>query len=118
MKSPLQITVRDMPASAALEQHIREKFLKLEQMFSNIISCQVVVELPHRHEHQGKHFDVRINLSLPGHEIIVNREHHEDPYVAFRDAFNAASRQLEDSVRRLRDSRRRSTVGISEVMED
>lgn len=117
MKSPLQITVRDMPASAAFEQHIREKFQKLEQMFANIISCQVVVELPHRHHHQGKQFDVRINLSVPGHDIVVNHEHHEDPYVAFRDAFNAASRQLEDFVRRLRDARTRSAIGIGDLAE-
>ncbi|MGH8731193.1 MAG: hypothetical protein ACREVF_05715 [Burkholderiales bacterium] len=33
---------------------------------------------------------------------MVNHDAHEDVYVALRDAFNAASRQLEDSIRRMR----------------
>ena len=43
---------------------------------------------------------------MPGTELVVNRhpkdKHaHEDVYVAVRDAFDAARRQLEDYVRRL-----------------
>jgi cold shock CspA family protein len=39
---------------------------------------------------------------VPGSEIVVNRDQHEDVYVALRDAFDAARRQLEDYGRRLR----------------
>ena len=34
--------------------------------------------------------------------IVVNREADEDVYVALRDAFDAAGRQIEDSIRRMR----------------
>jgi ribosome-associated translation inhibitor RaiA len=34
--------------------------------------------------------------------IVVNHDAHEDVYVALRDAFDAAGRQLEDSIRRMR----------------
>lgn len=102
MQVPLQITIRDMPVSEALEAHIRDKVAKLSNFYDRIISCHVVVEIPHKHHHQGKHFNVRVDLSIPGHEIVVNRDHHEDAYVALRDAFDAARRQLEDSWRRLR----------------
>lgn len=99
MQIPLQITIRDVDHSEALEQRIREKAGKLEDFFKQIISCRVVVEMPHKHHHQGKQFDVRIDIGVPGKEIVVNRDHHEDVYVALRDAFDAAKRQLEDYVR-------------------
>jgi ribosome-associated translation inhibitor RaiA len=66
------------------------------------MSCHVSVEQPHRHKHQGRLFNVRITLHVPGGEFVVNRDHHEDVYVALQDAFAAARRQLEDNVRRLR----------------
>ena len=102
MKTPLQITFRDIEQSDALEAHIREKAEKLETFFDPIMSCRVVVEMPHQHKHQGKFFNVRVDIGVPGKEIVVNRDKHEDVYVALRDAFDAAKRQLDDYSRRLR----------------
>lgn len=102
MQTQLQITVRDMPHSEALETYIREKVKKMDGFFDSLVSCRVVVEVPHRHRQQGNQFNVRIDMGVPGNEIVVNRDAHEDPYVALRDAFDAAKRQLEDYVRRLR----------------
>jgi ribosomal subunit interface protein len=101
MKIPIQITLRNIDHSDALETHIREKTKKLECFFDHIISCRVVVEMPHNHKHQGKPFNVRLDIGVPGREIVVNRDRHEDVYVALRDAFDAARRQLEDYVHRL-----------------
>lgn len=95
MQTAIQITVRDMAHSASLDEHIRAKAAKLEQYFSPITSCRVVAEAPHKHQHQGRQYVVRIDVTVPGHEIVVNQEHDEDVYVALRDAFNAAKRQLE-----------------------
>ena len=102
MKTPLQITFRDIEQSDALEAHIREKADKLETFFEPIMSCRVVVEMPHQHKQQGKFFNVRIDIGVPGKEIVVNRDKHEDVYVALRDGFDAAKRQLDDYSRRLR----------------
>jgi len=102
MQVPLQITIRDIEPSDALETHIREKAQKLDEFFDRIMSCRVVVEMPHKHHHQGKQFNVRIDIGVPGNEIVVNRDHSEDVYVALRDAFNAAKRQLEDYARKVR----------------
>jgi ribosomal subunit interface protein len=99
---PLQITIRDVDHSEALETRIRDKAQKLEEFFKHIMSCRVVVEAPHKHHHQGKQFNVRIDIGVPGSEIVVNRDHHEDVYVALRDAFDAAKRQLEDYARKMR----------------
>lgn len=102
MKTPLQITFRDMERSDALEAHIREKAEKLETFFDPIMSCRVVVEMPHQHKQQGRIFNVRVDVGVPGSEIVVNRDKHEDVYVALRDAFDAAKRKLDDYSRRLR----------------
>jgi ribosomal subunit interface protein len=102
MKLPLQITLRDMPQSDALEAAIREKADKLDLFYPSIMSCRVTVEMPGKHKHQGKQFTVRVDLTVPGKEIVVNRDHHEDVYVALRDAFDVAKRQLEDYGRRQR----------------
>ena len=101
MQLPLQITIRDVDHSEALETHIRDKAKKLDEFFDHIMSCRVVVETPHKHHHQGKQFNVRIDIGVPGSEIVVNRDHAEDVYVALRDAFDAAKRQLEEHARKL-----------------
>lgn len=107
MQLPLQITFRHMDPSAALEARIRQRAEELDQFFDRIISCRVVVEKGARRHQQGNIFEVRVDLSIPGREIVVGREPglnhaHEDPYVALRDAFDAVRRLLDDSVRRRR----------------
>ena len=102
MKTPLQITFRDIEHSDTIEAHIREKAEKLETFFEPLMSCRVVVEMPHQHKHQGRFFNVRIDIGVPGSEIVVNRDRHEDVYVALRDAFDAAKRQIDGYSRRLR----------------
>jgi ribosomal subunit interface protein len=100
MKRELQITYRGMSPSEALSEHIRGQAEKLEQFHDNILGCHVVVEEPHRHHQQGKHFHVRVDLHVPGKDIVAGREHgertsHEDAYQAVNDAFDATRRQLQ-----------------------
>jgi len=102
MKLPLQITTRNISLSEAAEQAIREKAEKLNTFTDRIISCRVLVEVPHRHKHQGVSYNVLIDITVPGTEIVVKREPNEDLYVAIRDAFDAARRQVQDYVQRQR----------------
>ena len=102
MKLQLQITTRDIPHSEALESHIRQKAEKLETFYPQIMGCRIVVEVPHKHKHQGNLFNVRLDITVPGKELVVTREPNEDVYIALRDAFDAAKRQLEDYGRRQR----------------
>jgi ribosomal subunit interface protein len=99
MQVPLQITVRHMPVSDALEARIRDQAAKLEEFHPQLISCRVTVEELDKHQHQGRQFQVRIDAHVPGHEVVASRDHHEDVYVALRDAFAALTRQLEEDVR-------------------
>lgn len=66
-----------------------------------------MVEAQHRHHQAGNLYHARIDITVPGKELVVSREPHEhhshaDAYVAIRDAFNAARRQLESYVRQRR----------------
>lgn len=99
MQLPLQITFRNFPASEAVEARIRAKAAKLDEFYPRITSCHIVVEEQDRHRHQGKQFTVRLDIRVPGHEVVIDRDHHEDIYVALRDAFNAAGRRLADLAR-------------------
>ena len=56
----------------------------------------------HRHKQQGRPFNVRIALHVPGGELVVNRDRHADVYVALRDAFDAGRRQLEGHAQKMR----------------
>jgi ribosomal subunit interface protein len=101
MQIPLQITFRDIEPSAAIEERIRQQVAKLEQFHSRISACRVVVEAHHRRHRKGKLYQVRIDLTVPGAEVVVSRDAeldhaHEDVYVAIRDAFVAARRQIDD----------------------
>lgn len=104
MPLPLQITFRHMDSSPALEARIRARAEELERAFDRLLSCHVVVECRHPRRHQGNLFQVRVDLKLPGREIVVGYDPganhaHEDPHVAVRDAFDAVRRRLEDHAR-------------------
>lgn len=93
---PVQITIRDIPGSPALESHIRSKTNKLKQFYDRMISCRIVVEFEQKHKHRGKLYNVRIDVGVPGKELVVTRKSNEDVYIAIRDAFSALIRQLEN----------------------
>lgn len=102
MRLPLQVTFRDIPPSDAVETQITEKAAKLDRFYERIMSCRVVVDRPQRRHHKGKLYGVRIDITIPGREIAVNRNENEDVYVALRDAFDAAYRILEETRRKER----------------
>ena len=123
---PTQVTFRGLAHDEALESHVRERVSWLEQFYTGIVRCRVLVEVPHRHRHDGRHFHVRIEVTLPGSPpIVVSQEpslhgrskdtedeaHHKEHEiesvhryagVAIHEAFDAARRRLEDFAREQR----------------
>src|ERR1019366_930785 len=94
MTLPLQITFRNMKHSTELEDWIRAEAEKLETFYHRIIGCRVAIEVPHRHHKKGKPLHIRIDLTLPGKEIVIKRE----PVVIHRAPVNgeaAASSQAQ-----------------------
>lgn len=102
MKFIFQITARHIPHSEALEALVQQKAEKLQQFYPHIMSCRVVIEVPHKHKQQGRAFNIRLDITVPGKEFAINHEADEDVNVAVRDTFNAAKRQLEEYGRRQR----------------
>ena len=86
MTIPVQITFRHMESSTAVETRVRELAGHLGVFSDKITSCRVVLDSPHRHSHQGKVFNVKVQLALPGEDVVVDmerpqRDGHEDVYV-------------------------------------
>jgi len=102
MQIPLQIEMQNVPRSEALETRIRESAARLEHLHARITSCRVAVDETDKHHRHGRQFRVKVDVRLPGHEEAASTlQHHEDVYVALRDAFDAVRRQLEDAGKRV-----------------
>jgi cold shock CspA family protein/ribosome-associated translation inhibitor RaiA len=101
---PVEVTWHGIEKSEAVEADIVEKANKLGEFYGQIIGCRVVVEPATRRHHHGNLFRVRIDVEVPDTHILATRDPaldhaHEDIYVAVRDAFDAARRQLQDYAR-------------------
>lgn len=106
MPFPVQIAFRNMNNSTWIEEQVRERAEELAQFSDRISTCRVVLDCAHRKHHQGKIYEVHIELNVPGHPIVVSREAgsnhaHEDMKLAIKDAFDTARRQLQDHMRRM-----------------
>lgn len=120
MQIPLQVTFHGIDRSEALEERIRMKVGKLEQLFDRITSCRVVIESHHRNtsnlHHKGEPLHIRVTLTVPGSELVVARDPkdshvNEDPGVALREAFQAMERQLKEYAARLRGEVKNHVAG-------
>ena len=107
MQTQPQVSFDDIPIDEAVRDAALDHIAQLEGFSDRITGCHVVIAQPHRHHREGRLYSVRVDVRVPGGEIVVNRDHHldhahEDVFVALRDSFRAARRRLEDRVRRLR----------------
>lgn len=102
MKQTLQIQFHGMEPSAAVEAKARELAAKLDALAPDLMACRVHVDLEQKHKAQGRPYGVRIDLTLAGHELVVNKVQDQDVYVALRDAFDSMRRQLDEVVRKRR----------------
>ncbi|WP_310414290.1 HPF/RaiA family ribosome-associated protein [Chamaesiphon sp. OTE_8_metabat_110] len=101
MRLTPQIIWQNLSPSDTIEAKIRKHITKLEKFSDRLSDCRVVIAVPHRHHHQGNIYHVQINLTVPGSQLIVNRQPqtpqtHEDLDVAISDAFENAERQLKE----------------------
>jgi cold shock CspA family protein/ribosome-associated translation inhibitor RaiA len=125
VQEELQIAFRNFESSPWIEQRVRDEVALLERYYPRIIGLRVVLELAHRHHLSGNRYRVRIEIELPGEDIVVNhepdlyaslkdidverltREAEVEPerkhlVVAIDDAFETARRRLQDFARRQR----------------
>jgi hypothetical protein len=122
MNSEVQVTFRNMESSQSVEEYIRSRAVKLDTFYPHLMGCRVAIEIPHRHHHEGNPYHIRIDLTVPGGEIVVKHEPgpnarsgqraihkrlegnvaHRDLRLAINDAFKVAGRRLQDYARRQR----------------
>jgi len=107
MHEHLQITFRGMSPSPAIEALVQERTERLAHASAPIQRCHVVVEQPHRHQHKGRGFSVRIDITTPVGEVVVTRAPeglrlHDPLQTLIREAFDTATRQLEERLERRR----------------
>jgi len=104
----LTIAFHGLDHSDAVEERVREEARKLDRIFDRIIGGTVRIEAPHRHQSHNRHYEVHIQISMPGKgEIVVSQEpgkseDHEDLFKTIHQAFNAARRQLKERVEKMR----------------
>lgn len=96
MKLPLEISAKNVHLSDEMEDLIREKAQKLDNFHDGIIGCRVKVDMPHRSQRSGQFYNVTIDITVPGSEIVVKREPSEDLYVAISSSFDTAERRLKE----------------------
>jgi cold shock CspA family protein/ribosome-associated translation inhibitor RaiA len=123
MQIPLQVTFRNMEPSPTVQEWIEKQAAKLESLYQRIMGCRVAVALPHRHRRKGVQYHVRIDLTLPGGELVIKHQPsareralregkpemtkslevgvpHKELRQAIDDAFKVAGRRLQDYGRR------------------
>jgi cold shock CspA family protein/ribosome-associated translation inhibitor RaiA len=139
MEYPLQITYRNITPSETIEEWIHAEAAKLDRFYNRVMGCRVAIEMPHRHHRKGRHYHIRIDLTVPGEEIVVKREPslsdrarqfgetelkkhlelqapHKNLRLAINDAFKAASRRLQDYARRQRgDTKSRAPLQVGRI---
>jgi ribosome-associated translation inhibitor RaiA len=93
----VQISYQGLDPSPALNDAIAARAGQLARLADRLESLRVAVAAPnHRHRH-GQQFRVRLELTLPGGDLIIDRDDPgdgEDAYVTVRRAFDALRRRL------------------------
>jgi len=118
MRPLITLTFRDLDRSGALEDRARKLGSRLERYNERITQCHIMLEGPPvtRSGTQAPYL-VKIDLIVPGAQIHADSLHidgagHKDIYLALRDAFNNAKRQLQELQRDRFRSGERSTAPI------
>jgi len=99
MTNEFQVVFHNIDQTSAINDAVQKRINKLERYCGQIIAGRVVLDSPHNNHHKGKVYFVGLEIHTPSKEVRVNQEQHdnhahEDLYVAIRDAFNVAERQL------------------------
>lgn len=101
MQRPPSITWRNVEHGPDEEADVLKYVERLDKVHPNLTGVDVMVELPHGRRGQGNLYRVRVDIHLPGDQVVVRRDPpkhqaREDLHVAIRDAFKAARHSLNE----------------------
>jgi ribosome-associated translation inhibitor RaiA len=102
MNLPFELMQKDVTLTPAMVEEIRGRAEKLVRFHDRILRCRVTVEGSGKHHRQG-HYEVQIDLTVPGSELLVRKQAAANLELALKHAFGAAGRRLEDQIRRRRN---------------
>jgi ribosome-associated translation inhibitor RaiA len=94
-----------MQPSDSILEHVRRRAMKLDTFNSRLMSCRVAVAAPHRHRTHGKRYHVRIDMTVPRGELVVDRLSNdaivrEDLHAVVDATFDQAERLLREHTKR------------------
>ena len=120
MTNEFQVVFHNIDQSDAIHDAVQKRINKLERYCDQIIAGRVVLDSPHNNHHKGRVYSVGLEVHTPTIEVRVNQEQHdnhahEDLYVAIRDAFNAAERQLKSVDKKHRGEKVAKIVATEDV---
>jgi len=101
MQLPLELSARRATLSPQFEADLRGRVEKLERHYRRITSCRIHVEGPSNHHQEGGPWRVRLDITVPGNELVADKEA-TTLATATQDAFEAAERQIEEFARKRR----------------
>lgn len=93
-----EITFHGVDHSDAAAAAVARWVMWLEHFHDRITKCSVTISQPHKHQRQGRVFQVGVVLEVPGREIALTHFVHSDVYVAIANAFRAVRRELLDQL--------------------
>ena len=94
MRRPIHIRFSGIESSNALIAAAQSHAYGLAWTESEIIACWIGIRLNPWRTGQRPTYSVRIDVSVPGHELIAQRVEHEDVHLALGHAFDDMARQL------------------------
>ena len=105
MPFPLALSFQRVQRSGSLEDRARKLAQRLNRFSNRISECRMMLEARDEPGKVSVTYAVIIELALPGAHIHADSLHvdgsgHADIYLALRDAFNNARRQLQGLRRR------------------
>ena len=101
MQSSINITFRQLAHSGAVEDRARKLASRLQRFNERIQQCRMTIERSGSPGDGAAPYLVKIDLTVPGAHIHADSRQidgigHKDVFLALRDAFNNAKRQLQD----------------------
>ena len=101
--NPLEVIFHGLPRADDVEASARAHLGKLEQLYPHLHGCRVAVEAEGGRHASGSRYHVKLQLNVPGKELVVgghpSKPGHDDVDLALSDAFHALERQLKEFVR-------------------